>query len=142
MVKLLSDDARDWKSERSMFLTRTKVGQRSRGRSFDELSFRDQAKLRAEGLALRFVWRVSLILGPDRASNFAAWLMGKLAGPRSNAIRRIGKNLRVALSGQKQADIDRLTRQAVSNLARVIVEYPHLKRDRRPRTAGVHRLRR
>lgn len=128
MVIPLGNKARHWKSERPMFLTRTKVGQRSRGRTFSELSFLEQTKLRAEGLALRFVWRMSLILGPERASNFAAWLMNKTAGPQSKTIRRIGKNLGVALRGRKQADIDRLTRKAVSNLGRVIVEYPHLKR--------------
>lgn len=111
-----------------MFLTRTKVGQRSRGRALDELSILEQAKLRGEALALRCFWRLSLVLGPKRASNLAARLMGWLVGPGHNVARRIRRNLNVALRDQNQANIDRLTKEAASNLGRVIAEYPHLRR--------------
>ena len=84
-----------------MFLTQTKVGQRSKGRALSELSFLEQAKLRGEALALRCIWRLSLMLGPERASNLAAKLMECSAGPKRNVTRRIRRNLKVALRAQK-----------------------------------------
>ena len=111
-----------------MFLTRTKVGQRSKGRALNELSFLEQAKLRGEALALRCIWRLSLMLGPERASNLAARLMGWATGPKRVFARRIRRNLKVALRAQKGVDINRTTKEAASNLGRVIAEYPHLQR--------------
>lgn len=111
-----------------MFLTRAKVDQRSKNQAMAELSLFDQVKLRGEALVLRCVWRISLMLGPDRASNLAAKVMTWVAGPRSNATRRISRNLRLALRDQPEANIEKLTKEAVSNLARVVAEYPHLRR--------------
>ena len=111
-----------------MFLTHTKVGQRSKGRALSELSLLDRAKLRTEALALRCFWRLSLMLGPERASNLAAKLMIWSVGPRREVTRRIGRNLKVALRDQKQAKIDQLIDEAASNLGRVVAEYPHLRR--------------
>ena len=111
-----------------MFLTRIKVGQRSKERSLQDLTFLEQAKLRAEALALRCLWWFSLMLGPERASNLAARLMSSLIGPASDATRRISRNLRLALPDESEEKIDHLTREAASNLARVVVEYPHLRR--------------
>ncbi|MEM7043973.1 MAG: lysophospholipid acyltransferase family protein [Pseudomonadota bacterium] len=95
---------------------------------FSDLSFLEQAKLRAEALALRCLWRLSLMLGPERASNLAARLMGWLVGPGRDVIRRIRRNLSIALKDQEQPSIDQLTEEAASNLGRVVVEYPHLRR--------------
>jgi KDO2-lipid IV(A) lauroyltransferase len=111
-----------------MFLTNTKVGQRSKGRALAELSFLERGKLRAEALALRCLWRLSLMLGPERASNFASKLMGLLVGSGRDVARRIRRNLKVALRDQAEQNIDELTKEAASNLARVVVEYPHLRR--------------
>jgi len=111
-----------------MYLTRAKVGQRSKGQALTELSLIERTKLRAEALVLRCFWRTSLMLGPDRASNLAARMMGWFAGPGSSPVRRISRNLRLALPDLPQARIDQLTKEAASNLARVIAEYPHLRR--------------
>jgi len=111
-----------------MFLTRTKVGKRSQRRQLTELSVLEKGKLSIEALALRCVWRVSLMLGPKRASNLAANLMTWLFSPKGHALRRIPRNLEVALRDQRYADINALTQEVASNLARVIAEYPHLKR--------------
>ncbi|MEM9626497.1 MAG: lysophospholipid acyltransferase family protein [Pseudomonadota bacterium] len=111
-----------------MFLTRTKVRPRKEGRAFADLSLLARLKLRAEALALRGFWRLSLMLGPERASNLSAGLMRRLVGPESHSVRRIVRNLKVALRNDRDADIDGITREATSNLARVIAEYPHLQR--------------
>lgn len=111
-----------------MFLTRTKVRPRKKGRGLDDQSSLALFKLRAESLALRCFWRLSLMLGPERASNLAAKVMGWLIDPRSLSIRRMAKNLKIALRDRNPADIDQVTRDAASNLARVIAEYPHLRR--------------
>ncbi len=111
-----------------MFLTRTKVRPRKKGRALNDQSSLALFKLRAESLALRCFWRFSLMLGPERASNLAARVMGWLLDPRSESIRRMALNLKVALRGRKPADIDQTTRDAAANLARVIAEYPHLQR--------------
>ncbi len=111
-----------------MFLTRTKIRPRKKGRALSDLSLPGLAKLRAEALALRYFWRISLMLGPERASNLAAGAMGRLLGPGSEPLCRLRNNLETALRDEGAADIDRITREAASNLARVIAEYPHLQR--------------
>ena len=111
-----------------MFLTGTKVGQRSKGRPLSGLSFLEQTKLRAEALALHCIWRLSTILGPERASDLAAKLMGWSVGPGRKVTRRILRNLKIALQDQEHASINRHTKESASNLARVVAEYPHLQR--------------
>ena len=111
-----------------MFLTRTKVRPKKEGRALSDQSPLAQFKLRAEALALRCFWRLSLMLGPKRASDYAAGMMGWLIGPGSESLRRMASNHKVALRGRAPGDIDQVTRDAASNLARVIAEYPHLHR--------------
>ena len=111
-----------------MFLTRTKIRPRKEGQALNDQSLLALGKLRTEALALRCFWRISLMLGPERASNLTARAMGWLVKPGSETLRRLRRNLKTALPDEGEADIDRTTREAASNLARVIAEYPHLQR--------------
>ncbi|MGI9488826.1 MAG: lysophospholipid acyltransferase family protein [Geminicoccaceae bacterium] len=111
-----------------MFLTRTKIRPQKEGRALRDQSVLAMAKLRAEALALRCFWRLSLMLGPERASNLAARMMGWMVRPGSESLRRLRHNLKTALRDESETDIDQITREAASNLARVIAEYPHLRR--------------
>lgn len=111
-----------------MFLTATKIRPRVEGQALSDQPWLGRMKLRAEALALRCFWRCCLMLGPERSSNLAAKLIGRLVGPRSRALKRMPKNLRVALRDQPEVDIAEIAREASSNLARVIAEYPHLQR--------------
>ena len=111
-----------------MFLTRTKVRPRKEGRALSDQSLLGLGKLRTEALALRCFWRLSLMLGPERASNLAARMIGWLVGPGNETLRRLRNNLETALRDESEADIDQTAREAASNLARVIAEYPHLHR--------------
>lgn len=77
---------------------------------------------------LRLFWGGSLLLGPARASNAAAKLINCFSGPKSHVMRRIRRNIMVAMRHEDKATIERLARQSVANLGRSVAEYPHLKR--------------
>ena len=85
-------------------------------------------QLRIEALTLRCLWWVSCRLGPERASDAAAWFMGVLSSPQSRVMQRMRRNLKIALAHEADKAIEALTREAVANLARTVVEYPHLQR--------------
>ena len=111
-----------------MFLTRTKTSKKVAGQSASQLSAIAVAKLRLEGMVLRVLWWGSRLLGPERASNAGAKIMSWLSGPKSNAMWRIRRNLKVALPDKDEATIERLAKEALINLGRVVAEYPHLRR--------------
>ena len=111
-----------------MFLTRTKTFKKVAGQTAPRPSMIAIAKLRLEGVVLRFFWWGSLLLGPELASHTGARLMRWLSGPKSNAMRRIRRNLKVALPNENEATIERLAKDALANLGRVVAEYPHLRR--------------
>jgi KDO2-lipid IV(A) lauroyltransferase len=110
-----------------MFLTRKRVASPQSDETRSRHSVAVDIQLRLEALTLHGLWWLSRKLGSKRASDAAAWLMGVLSGPRSRAMQRMRRNLRMALVHENDETIETLTREAVANLARTVVEYPHLR---------------
>lgn len=113
-----------------MFLTRAKVTDKIRKKTpSGPLAIAvANAKLRFEAAALRILWMGSRLVGPERASNVAARLTTLVSGPSSYAMRRIRRNIRIALPLETEAAIDRLAHESMGNLGRSVAEYPHLQR--------------
>ncbi len=109
-----------------MFLTHSKAT-KIRARKHGPLAIAYiRAKLRLEAVVLRVFWLGSRLLGPERASDMGARLINVFSGPKSFVMRRIRRNLKVALPNHDEASIERVTREAAANLGRCIAEYPHL----------------
>ncbi|MGI9452350.1 MAG: lysophospholipid acyltransferase family protein [Geminicoccaceae bacterium] len=118
-----------------MFLTRAELPKRKKKAGPLVVASTD-VMLRIEALMLRVFWLGSLCLGPERASNAGAWLINRLSGPSSVTIRRIRRNIRIAMPDDDDAAVDRLARQSLGNLGRSVAEYPHLKRIAGPELAS------
>lgn len=119
----------------SMFLTRAKATRKTAGKAGPLAVAVADAKLRLEAFILQAFWWVCRLLGPERASNTGARLITWFSGPNSNVMRRIRRNLKVALPYEDPAVIERLARQGVVNLGRSVAEYPHLQRIAGPELA-------
>jgi KDO2-lipid IV(A) lauroyltransferase len=109
-----------------MFLTRAKATRESAGQSGSTMDV--AILLRLEAAMLRIFWLGSLALGPERASNVAARLINWFCGRKSRAMRRIRRNIMVAMRHEDKATIERLARQSLANLGRSVAEYPQLRR--------------
>ena len=109
-----------------MFLTRKRAASSRTDGAEAPQSATANIQLRLEALTLRGLWWMSRELGPERASDAAAWFMGLLSGPRSRVMQRMRRNLKMALVHEDDEAIEALTREAVANLARTVVEYSHL----------------
>lgn len=110
-----------------MFFTKAKVTTKTPGTAGKTAHAIDQTKLRLEALALRLFWTASRLLGPERASNAAARLITWYSGPKSFVMRRLRRNIRVAVPHENEDGIERLVRESATNLGRSIAEYPHLE---------------
>ncbi len=109
-----------------MFLTRSKATKKHARRRGPLATAYVNAKLRLEALALRIFWFASRLLGPKRASDMGAALANLFSGPESFVMRRIRRNIKLALPDYDEAAIEQVTREAVANLGRCVAEYPHL----------------
>lgn len=111
----------------TMFLTRKRVTtKRQPGQTGSSYAMIDDLRLRFEAAMLRTLWWFSRRLGPEHASDVGAWLIGRLSGPKSRMMQRMRRNLKIALNDEDEDTIEGLTREAVANLARTVMEYPHL----------------
>ena len=85
----------------------------------------------------RFMWRLETIawdviywwpmkaLGPDRASNFLAWLMRTLA-PLLSQNKTVLRNLRLAFPEKTESERASIAKQAWESVGRTAGELPHL----------------
>ncbi len=110
-----------------MFLTRKRASTAGAVEAGSATPGAVDLQLRLEAASLRCLWLLSRALGPERASDAGAWVMRHLCGRGSRVMRRMRRNLEIALGSGNDEAVDALTRDAVVNLARTVVEYPHLR---------------
>ncbi len=72
-------------------------------------------------------WRPMKLIGPDRASNVAGWLLRRV-GPLTSAHRTARRNLRLAFPDWSEAQIRRTALAAWDSAGRTAGELPHLSR--------------
>ncbi len=116
-----------------MFLTKAKIPDREPAEAGRQIALINEAKLRVEAGMLRLVWRVSRLLGPERASNLGASLLNRFSGPQSQTMKRFRRNLKIVLPDEDAANIDKYARQGIANLGRSVAEYPHLRQIAGPK---------
>ena len=119
-----------------MFLTEAKLSKKTRPGTSAAAAFLIDVKLRLEALALSLLWMGCRLLGPERASVAGARLIGLLSPPGGKTMRRLRRNLRIALPDQDDATIDHVAGQSLANLGRAIAEYPHLRHIAGPELPG------
>ncbi|MGB8181848.1 MAG: lauroyl acyltransferase [Stellaceae bacterium] len=78
-----------------------------------------------EGLFARLAFSFFRLLPLDAASALGGWL-ARTFGPLLGISKRARLNLRRALPGLSETDIDGIVRGMWDNLGRVVAEYPHL----------------
>ena len=84
-----------------------------------------EARQWTEGFLARTAFRFFRLLPLDRASALGGAL-ARTVGPRLGASKRARINLRRALPGLSDAEIERIVAGMWDNLGRVVAEYPHL----------------
>ena len=70
-------------------------------------------------------WWPMKLLGPDRASNFAGWLVKKI-GPRLSQHKTAVRNLRLAFPDWPEDKVQAVARQSWEGVGRTAGELPHL----------------
>jgi KDO2-lipid IV(A) lauroyltransferase len=89
-------------------------------------TFKQRLKWRLETIAWDVVyWWPMKALGPDRASNFLAWLMRSIA-PLLSQNKTVLRNLRLAFPDLSEAERGIIAKQAWESVGRTVGELPHL----------------
>jgi len=89
-------------------------------------SFWQQVQWRLETFAWDWIyWAPVRAMGPDRASNFGAWLLRKL-GPRLSQHKTMRRNLKMAFPDWSEAQVEETALAAWESAGRTAGELPHL----------------
>lgn len=89
-------------------------------------TFWQRVQWRLETIAWDLIyWGPMKMLGPDKASNFGAWLVKKI-GPLLSQHKTTKRNLRLAFPDWSEAQIEETALAAWENVGRTAGELPHL----------------
>jgi KDO2-lipid IV(A) lauroyltransferase len=105
-------------SDTEQYIRPTDIDERS--------TFGQRVAWRLEAIAWDLVyWWPMKLLGPDRASNTAGWIVKRIA-PLLSQSKTVKRNLRMAFPDWDEAEVDRVAKASWESVGRTAGELPHL----------------
>jgi Kdo2-lipid IVA lauroyltransferase/acyltransferase len=91
-------------------------------------TWRERLAWRLEAVAWDLIyWWPMKALGPDRASDFAGWLVKRIA-PLLSQDKTVKRNLRMAFPDWTEAKVEEVAKASWESVGRTAGELPHLPR--------------